>query len=246
MDTRTEQASNRSNDFDPAASGQHSVDGALRSIITAQMQLYLTSILAWCKTWWSPPVYLNESRFRDVERWALDFMPEQDEKDLYAPILIFSERYYERALKSTENLDKKADDLIRVASAIGAALAATAKIAGASKAVVMLPAIGLLILTIIIATRARLPAFQATPIDIRTLIEIAKHESSHKVLGILGELNRVSIQSKGQVEQIIAATIQCAVVGVQLLNDWKAKQIERASTLFCLAMTSLFVIMISS
>jgi hypothetical protein len=171
----------------------------------------------WWWTWWSPPQFVNHPIFRENEQWALDYMP-SDKPEVHSVVLQFAESRYDQICDVFEKLDKKADDLIRTAGAIGAALVAAAKFVEVGRPSLVAPAVACLVLASIVATRARGPALLTLPIHVRDLLKVADLEI---------------VESKGQVEAAAAASLHCAIMGMRTINDWKATQLQRASAFFC-------------
>jgi len=182
----------------------------------------------WWRTWWFPPIIQDDPLYRETDAWALDYTPSKKD-DVHSPVLQFAERRFDQMVKATENVDKKADDLIRTASTIGAALVAATKIFAASNAFLISPTVMFLVLATIVASRARTPMFHSQPHSVRTLINVAALED---------------IESKVQLECVAAASLLCATIGIRVINNWKATQVARATALFCCALILLFVLIL--
>jgi hypothetical protein len=52
------------------------------------------------------------------------------------------------------------------------------------------------------------------------------------------------VNTPRQVEAYLAASFQCAIVGMSLVNDWKATEVRRASALFCLSLVALVALIV--
>jgi hypothetical protein len=72
---------------------------------------------------------------------------------------------------------------------------------------------------IVLAVVARRPTLQATPGDVRDVLEFVEDFRIH---------------DRFQIEALLAASFHCAVVGTRPLIRWKAQQLVRATALFIL------------
>jgi len=182
----------------------------------------------WWMSWWAPPPLQDNPEYQAADEWTLDYMP--TDKEVYEPVLHFAERQYDQMVKLAENLDKKADDLMRTAGTIGAALLTAATLLlGSGRATLVLPAVVCLVLVVIAAARIRGPVALTVPMSARDLLNVADHEL---------------IRTANQVEGAAAASLNFATVGMKLAVDWKAGQLRRATALFCISLVLLIALIL--
>ena len=197
--------------------------------------------LAWWLDWWFHPILEGHEVYQDAERWALDYIP-QGSNGIYGDTLKFAEKQYDQSLKLSDSLDKKCDDIIRNAGVIGAVIAAASRVAdvqnvlGNSSIVVL--AVFCLVTAVIVAIRARAPADVATPMEIRSALEIADHLSCEPASSSSGPT------PKDVLEGALTASFHFAVTGMNIINTWKAKQLGRSTYLFCTGVALLLFLLI--
>lgn len=179
----------------------------------------------WLNSWVMPDLDRNPN-VREAEKWVADYNPKQ-KPELYSIVLKFSEQRYEQTLKIYDSIDKKADDLMRTAGALGAALVAAAKLLDMSQPRAIVPAVGFLVISVIIAARSRWPAESKTPMSARDYFQVADNDN---------------VNDKYVLEAVAAASCHAATVGLLVLIAWKANQLKRSSWAFCIGLAALVFI----
>jgi hypothetical protein len=254
-----------------------------KSLQIHRLPTWLNRLRIWIWSWWHPPNIEWPHEDPDLaaaDEWASRYIPAR-ESDVYGAVLGFAERTYDETNSLTDILDKKADDLMKIAGVVGAALAAGGRIEGASEFLkssrYLHLAIGSLIFTMLVCARARKPAKRTVPMTIRTALvvtdtsvippgetdnepanidsptpalelgvggdEAMREEAANENEGAGTDGNEMDQDldrgqakkrpTKTQMEAGIAASYHYATVGIQMMNDWKARQLSRATFLFC-------------
>jgi len=213
-------------------------------------------IWLWIKSWWHPPdldrmVEIGENEgLKEAYNWADNYSPERN-GDVYDPVLSYAQKSYDEMVEIADNLDKKADDLMKISGAVGAALAAAGRISGASTVLaspLVLVAIGCLVFTMLVCARSRKPMRKVVPLTVRAAIEVVEQSALPPVPLENGapeaeapedesvQAPRLVHPTGFQVKAVIAASYHWAIVGTQFVIEWKATQISRATFLFCLGL----------
>ncbi len=213
-------------------------------------------------SFWHPPNLQrqadieNDQALRNAFEWAGDYVPVRN-GEVYEAILDHAKDLYKEIAEVSGELDKKADDLLKISAAIGAAIAAAGRIASIQDALTTFPvfaAIICLIITMLLCTRARKPIKNVVPINIRTVLEVAEQarlpaiqKDGFDVLQPAPPVSDVKVSessivinpSPEQVKAVIAASYHWAVTGTQYVTEWKARLVTTANFIFCLGLTLL-------
>jgi len=201
------------------------------------------------KTWWFAPkidVLGSSSTYDAAQEWAKRYLPTRDD-DIYSAILKHAEGHYQLSLDMVNALDRKADDLMKFAGVIGAAIATAGRIAGMNGIVSgsrLFPlSVASLVVTVLIAARTRRPATMATALDISAAIEIADVSTVPPVVSDPPvDPSDWPPPTKFQFEAALAASYHAAATGLLVVIDWKASQLRRATFFFCLGMVLLALV----
>jgi hypothetical protein len=178
----------------------------------------------WLSTWWHPPD--NLLGLLETEEWVYGYAsPREDEDGAYSLAMEYASKRYEEIAKIAEALDRKLDDLGRTALTIGTIVATVARIAGfpggLMRSPLMIGAIALSALTVIVGSVSRRPTQSRMPMNPRTLLEV---------------VDLPARLPKSKIEGVAAASYHYALIGMTFVTEWKAKQLKRATWLFCLSL----------
>jgi hypothetical protein len=220
--------------------------------------------------WWHPPdldrmVEIGEDEnLMAAYRWADEFAPTRNGV-VYEAVLKHAENSYKEVTEVSANLDRKADDLMKISGAVGAALAAAGRIAGITSALTSRPvllAVGCLVATMLICARARKPVKKIVPMTVKAAMEVAEKsglpyipDEEEDVEDDAGpdsadrETTAVAwsptppdvLPSTAQMKATIAASYHWAIAGTQYVIDWKARLITAATLVFCIGLILLVV-----
>jgi hypothetical protein len=167
-------------------------------------------------TWVSAPPFESDASYLAAVAWAREFSPEAG-KDSYSAALQHANQKYSTSLGHFDALDKKADDLMRTAVTVAALLVAAVKAFDVEMSGWMVAAFLCFLAAVVVSAIARRPGLQATPGEIRE---------------VLGFAEDFRISDRFQVEALVAASLHCAVVGMEPAIRWKSDQLRRATVLF--------------
>lgn len=166
--------------------------------------------------WILAPDLELDAPYRDAILWAREFTP-QAEKDSYGVAYEHAKRKYDRSVAHFDALDKKADELMRTAVTIAALFVAAIKALDVNVTGWTIGAFAMFLLTIVLAAITRRPTLQATPGSVREVLDF---------------VDDYRIHDRHQIEALVAASLRCAIVGMQPAIRWKSNQISRATALF--------------
>ncbi len=200
-------------------------------------------------SWLNPPDIDKQAWFIEEDNWVLDYFPVRDDES-YKVTLDYAEKRYKAALDLSAELDKKLDDLVRTAATIGTIIATVARVLGPSLASenpfkhqkLLVLSLFFLTLTILIGAWSRRPAKIRTPVKMRGILMLVDKQS-YRTPG--GE-QMWRFLSEEQIKGLLTSSFHVAEIGTNELNDWKASQLVRATSLFCLGIGVLFVTLIYS
>jgi hypothetical protein len=183
----------------------------------------------WLRSWILAPSPQFDSATITATNWALDYAPKGNE-DVYPLIAEFAEHQYTQMVASYDNLDRKADELIRLTTTISGAIltAAATKFVAFHYPWVASLALAPTALSVLVAIRARTPAGVSTPITPRDLLAVADLDMK---------------PTAHQVESVIAASLHVTILGMRT-TTWKSVQIRRATTAFLVAFILLLLALI--
>jgi hypothetical protein len=194
----------------------------------------LTQVLNWGASWRHPPDPAKSAGFLETRQWALDYSPLRAGED-YALVLEYAEKRYEERLNQSEALDKKLDDLARTSLAIGILIATAARVLGSDmplgRSPMLLGAVISFALSVLVAVWPRGPSIFSTPLQIRGLLKVM---DDHPEL------------TKGKTEAVLASSFHVAVVGTNAVNEWKARQLWRATSLLLVGIVLLIAMLVTS
>jgi hypothetical protein len=149
--------------------------------------------------------------------------------------LEYAQKRYEEMLNLSEVLDKKLDGLARTSLAIGVLIATVARVLGAEtplgRSPLLLWAVVVFALSVLIAIWSRGPTLYGTPLEIRNLL---------KVMDDHPELTR------SKTEALLSSSYHVAVVGTYATNEWKARQLWRATTMLLVGIILLVVMLVTA
>ena len=210
--------------------------------------------LSWIKSWWIPPNL--EAPWQDHDHnealsWALDYVPNRpNEADIYKSALKYAERHYDQAVKLNEALDKKLDDVMKIAGTLGTLIATAARfVPDAShfaQSLWFIPALGLIVIAAILAVHSRGPTLMAFPMPVKVVLEIAERMPSPSLRCVGGETiaEFASLPTAGMIEGVAAASYNYARAGTTRANIWKSTQVRRASGLFAVGVFLLLTMLV--
>jgi hypothetical protein len=211
---------------------------------------------SWWKTWWTAPDLAAPAEDPDHNAtllWALDYSPSRpDDADIYASALKYAERQYDQSIKLAETIDKKLDDLLRIAATLGTIIATAARflpeVGRLARSPLLILALAALACAAIVSALSRGPTLMAFPMQARILLEIA--ERVPPATGITDDrvplIELRPFPMKAQTDGIAAASYDYATAGTTRANIWKSRQMRRATVLLIIGMTSLLLMLIGN
>lgn len=216
------------------------------------------------RRWWLGPNFRQVAEIPELaeaRQWAVRYLPLRDDP-IYGVVQNLAERSYQELVGLADNLDRKADDLMKTAAALAAALAAAGRIVGASALLehprLILASVGCLVATLLLCARIRTPSDKARTLSIRSALTIAdvgvdpssaadeKLAPTHPdqpmgTQGVPGGAEAVGSLTENQLKAVIAATYDFASAGLEILLDWKEDQLRWATRLFTMALLLLIL-----
>jgi hypothetical protein len=188
----------------------------------------------WLDSWRRPPDPARSAGFLETRQWALDYDPPREDED-YTLALEYAEKRYEEMLNLSEVLDKKLDGLARTSLAIGVLIATVARVLGAEtplgRSPLLIWAVISFAVSVLVAIWSRGPTLYGTPLEIRNLLKVMDDHPAMK---------------KPKTEALLASSYHVAVVGTYATNEWKARQLWRATTLLLVGIILLVVMLITA
>lgn len=161
--------------------------------------------------------YRQEFAWKQEANWYQAFVP-QEGLD-YKSVLEFAQEKYDEIKKVHEDIDRKAEWCFGLAiAATGALVAYTDKI-GMSLAWCS-PTIVVLLVVMWLGLRAKIPGPRPTPFSVRGGIERAENTK--------------------QFDAWLCASLHCTISGMEIVTDWKSRQIQAAARLIVVAIGLLF------
>jgi len=157
-------------------------------------------------------------------------MPHGDEA-VYPVVARFAEHQYDQTVATFDGLDRKADELIRLTTAISGAIltVAASRFVSFHFPVLAYLALAPTALSVFTAMSARTPGGTATPITPRDL---------------LGDADLEIKPAAYQIESVVAAPLHVALLGMRMMTTWKALQIRRATVAFLISFLLLVIALI--
>lgn len=195
--------------------------------------------------WLFPPDIDKQEWFIDEDKWALDYFPPRED-DSYRITLEYAEKRYKACLDLSADLDKKLDDLVRTAATVGTIIATVMRFLGTDNpfrdSKLLIPSLICFGVTVLVAAWSRRPTKIRTPAKIRGVLVVTDKPSYIKGTGeqIWGYL------SEGKIKALLTSSFHLAEVGTNEVNEWKAKQLRRATIFFCVGVVLLFLMLITS
>ena len=189
--------------------------------------------------------------------WEIRFAPSRN-GTVYEAVLKYAENYYKEVIDTSDALDKKSDDLMRISGTVAAALAAAGRIESLQAAfgsVFIVFAIICLVLSMLICASARRPVRKAVPMTIKAAMEVTElsgipmipdedenfvEDNSVDLLKSWSPTILVT-PTTAQVKATIAASYHWAVTGTQVVVEWKANLLKRATFVFCVGLVLIVV-----
>lgn len=216
---------------------------------------YFNIIVGFFVSMWHPPdldamLEINENQdLIAAYNWAADYAPSRN-GSVYEAVLKYAEKYYGEVVDTSDTLDKKADDLMRISGTVAAALAAAGRIESLKVAfgsLYVVIAIVCLVVAMVICALARRPVRKAVPMTIKAAMEVAElsgipmipdededsNETNNSILPKLWQPTILVTPTTAQVNATVAASYHWAVTGTQVVIEWKAKLLKRATFMFC-------------
>lgn len=204
---------------------------------------------SWAWSWALPPDVAEQDWFIEEDRWVLNYFPARDDES-YKVTLDYAEKRYKAALDLSAELDKKLDDLVRIAATIGTIIATVVRVLGTTLvnhnpfkgSPWLIPSLLCFAVTILVAAWSRRPSKIRTPAQIRGVLVLTDKQSYMTPAGeqVWGYL------SEEKIKGLLTSSYHLAEVGTNELNDWKATQLIRATIFFCLGVTLLFLMLVTS
>ncbi len=161
-------------------------------------------------------VYTQEASWKQEANWYQTFVP-RDGLD-YKGVLDFAKAKYDEIKKVHEDIDKKAEWCFGLAIAATGALVAYSDKLGMSLAWCS-PAIVVFLIVMWLGLRAKIPGPRPTPFTVRGGIERAENTK--------------------QFDAWLCASLHCTISGMEIVTEWKSRQIQVAARLIVLGITLL-------
>jgi hypothetical protein len=184
----------------------------------------------WLRSWIYAPLPQFDSATLAATQWALNYAPRGSE-EVYTRIAEFSKSQYTQTVTTYDNLDRKADELIRLTTTISRAIvtAAASKFVAFHHPWTAYTALLPIAASVFVAMRARTPGGTAIPITPGDLLAVAD----------------IDLQPRPhQIESVIAASLHVTILGMRTTTTWKAVQIRRATTAFLVAFVLLLIALV--
>lgn len=203
----------------------------------------------WARSWVSPSDVAKQEWFIEEDRWALDYFPARTD-GIYKVTLDYAEKRYKAALDLSAELDKKLDDLVRIAATVGTIIATVVRVLGTTLvnhnpfkgSPLLMPSLLCFAVTILVAAWSRRPSKIRTPVEIRGIL-VLTDKQSYMTPG--GEQVWECL-SEERIKGLLTSSYHLAEVGTNELNDWKATQLLRATIFFGLGVVLLFLMLVTS
>ena len=179
--------------------------------------------------WLAPPKAEEDQSFKESKDWVSNYspvgLPENGEF-----LVDFAKNQYDLIRGMVDELDKKADDLMRTILAVFGALLTlvTLKVISIDSGISVLTVAGLFsqFTGLLIATFSRIPTSLQTPTSPKDLIMVSDGPSH---------------PTKAQLQSAVAASYHLAYLGEQILNKWKSNRLKLANRLFLLGLVLLAI-----
>lgn len=166
----------------------------------------------------SRETYLNSKDYQEAAAWFHQFQPQDDTK--YVDALKYAESKFKACTETYDLIDKKAEWAIGSSTAVIGALLAFYEKLTMGFVLVAIP-IALLLVSIFLALKARIPELVATPSDVKDVVKFNEDGNSNA---------------------LTAASLHCVVKGKEWSINRKADRLSYAIYLFYVAIISLCVI----
>ncbi len=200
---------------------------------------------SWAGEWLGPPDIVKQEWFINEDKWALDYFPPRDDES-YKVTLAYAESRYKASLDLSTDLDKKLDDLVRTAATVGTIIATVIRFLGTDNpfkdSKLLVPSLVCFGVTVLVAAWSRRPAKIRTPAKIRGVLMVTD-KPSYRALS--GE-QMWAFLSEQKLKGLLTSSYHIAEVGTNDVNEWKAKQLRRATIFFCVGIVLLFLMLITS
>lgn len=185
-----------------------------------RIRVWFSNRVAWLASWWRCPSLVGVSAYQEAKVWHAAYNPTTADADF---ALAFAQRQYDELARITESIDQKADVLVRTSATMAPVLVAAIAAFKLDRPMTFLPtAVGLL-LSLIIASLTRRP----------TGLLMA-----NSIADLLDDLN-AGTHSENELKLHTAANLHLAGAARLAVNRWKARQVNRATVLLCLAISLL-------
>lgn len=158
------------------------------------------------------PSFDQDKAYLEALAWLRAFAPSSDVQG-YDKALSYALRRYDQVSSASETLDKKADNLMRNAGLVAGLLGLAINTIKIEYPASLIPSLVAFTASLVLAALACNPTGGATSASVADVIDdiTAGHPS----------------------EAWIAASVHCAIVGRNALNNWKADRIRWATYAFC-------------
>lgn len=169
------------------------------------------------------PPHSQDVAYQSATAWLKKLNPKADAQG-YDKALTYAWRRFDQVNSASETLDKKADNIMRNAGLVAGLLGLAINTIKISYPQLLIPSLVAFTASLIIAALACNPTGGATSASVADVIDdVADGHTS---------------------DAWMAASVHCAIVGRNALNNWKADRIRWATYAFCIGL-ALFLVPVS-
>ena len=167
-----------------------------------------------CWKWFAVcPPYDKDAAYEAANAWLRNDFKPNSEIQGYDKALAYAWRRFDQGSSASETLDRKADNIMRNAGLIGGLLGLAMNTLKMGEPRLLIPSLVAFIVSLMFAAVACSPTGSAATASVEDAIsDIGAGHSS---------------------DAWIAASLHCAVVGRDAVNNWKAKRIRWATYALC-------------
>lgn len=176
---------------------------------------------------WCFPDYECDPRYLAAKEWFANFRPMAGRS--YEAALSLGKSRYEEIVRAYQNLTNRADGMMRTAATVAGLEFAGAKLFHAetdwTPGVFTFCSLLSFAAAIVLSMRATIPGDRATPPNLPALFEDIEGRESEDVTALL------------------AGAYHCAIVGVSVSNNWKARLCSASAALILVGLLLLLAIL---
>ena len=193
--------------------------GDLAKAIAATGKLMLTKL----RDFFTAPKYTETKEYKAAADWLKSF--EAEDSTEYDKAIDYAWKMFEQVSTTSETLDRKAENLMRLVGLVGGLLAlAVNTFEVALSRMITLPLL-VLICSLFFALQAYTPAARAVPARASDLLDDLTKR---------GKGNR-------DIDAYLAGSIHCATAGIQGINRWKANKLWWSAWMFLIGLVLLAI-----